>query len=106
MSYCRFSEADVYVFTTSTGIECCACSLQDREWVDEPGAFFGGYLKPIGELVLYLFDSNQGMIDHLEIHRAKGDYVPERVFKRLRDPEDEARNKQIWESYKKRSESA
>lgn len=97
MSYCRFSEADVYVYTSDLGIECCFCPLQQREWVDEPShPIFGGYYRDVGEKIEDTFRTNAGMIEHLELHRAAGHYVPDDVFGRLRDPEDEAANLRIW----------
>lgn len=99
MSYVRFGEngSDVYVYVSSRGIECCGCGLQKREWVDDPSRpLIGGYLKPVGEIVPYVFDSNAEMIAHLDLHRSKGHTVPEDVFDRLRDPEDERQNREIW----------
>lgn len=102
MSYCRFIEADVYVFTAWDSIECCFCSLQEREWVEDSTALFKGYFKNIGETVPYKFTSNSEMIGHLRIHQSKGDYVPDYVFEQLSDPADEAWNKKIWEEHKNR----
>lgn len=102
MSYCRFIEADVYVFTSSEGIECCGCSLQKREWIVDKTSLLGGYMRPVGELIPETYGSNEEMIAHLEIHRAKGDYVPEHVFDALRDPEDAAENERIWAEAKNR----
>jgi hypothetical protein len=98
VSYARFGSdgSDVYVFTSSAGLECCGCILQRREWEDDSGSPFGGYLRAVGDIVPYVFDSNAGMIAHLELHRAAGHHVPEYVFDRLRDPEDEAENRAIW----------
>ena len=83
MSYCRFIEADVYVFTSSAGIECCGCSLQEREHAQTT---FGGP------------DANNDMITHLRVHQARGDYVPDDVFERLSDPEDATENQAIFSS--------
>ena len=101
MSYARFGwdGSDVYVFTSSRGIECCMCVLQEREWRDDPGAVFGGYLHDVGEKVEDTFRSNAGMIAHLDLHRAAGHHVPDDVYVRLRDPEDEAENLAIWVKY-------
>lgn len=99
MSYARFSEGDVYVFTSSVGLECCGCFLEDREWVDDPDALFGGYLKNKGEEIQTVFQSNAEMIAHLEEHQKQGHYVPEFAFERLRDPEDEKQNQEIWAKY-------
>lgn len=99
MSYARFGwdGSDVYVFTSSTGLECCGCLLQEREWVDDPThSILKGYLKAVGEIVPHVFTSNQGMIDHLMLHRERGQTVPEDALARLRDPADEIANKAIW----------
>ena len=63
MSYCRFLEADVYVFMHVSGyLDCCACIMSEEDW----GSFSA--------------HSTQEMVDHLRIHQSRGDYVPERVF--------------------------
>lgn len=77
MSYARFSHCDVYVFFNTDGkLECCGCILQEREYVEAPEAFFGFYLRPVGEIVPHLFDSTAGMVAHLDAHRKAGHYVP------------------------------
>jgi hypothetical protein len=98
MSYIRFGEdgSDVYVFTSSTALECCACVLQPREWVADAAHPFGGYLKEVGPHVQQEFATNDAMIAHLELHVAAGDCVPGHVFTRLRDPSDAAENERIW----------
>jgi hypothetical protein len=77
VSYARFGAdgSDVYVFTSSVGLECCGCILQAREDV---------------------FDSNEGMIAHLLTHIAAGHCVPDYALARLHDPEDAAVNQRIW----------
>ena len=99
MSYCRFSEGDVYVFTSSIGLECCGCSLIPRHWVERPGSFLGGYLAQDNPDDTEVYDSNEAMIAHLERHQAAGHDVPEDAFRRLRDPEDAAENQRIWAKY-------
>ena len=77
MSYCRFLEADVYVYMHVGGwIECCGCRFSREE-----SEFFGGFFRAY---------STQQMTDHLRMHQREGDYVPERVF--LRMEEDDSRN--------------
>jgi hypothetical protein len=100
LSYCRFIEADVYVFTSAYGIECCGCFLQEVDVIEEPGSFFGFILKPKGEIIQTVFNSNEGMIEHLRKHQEAGHYVPDNVFERLADPEDAAENEKIWEEYR------
>lgn len=85
MSYVRFgsSNSSVYVFMRRDGLECCGCILQNSKWVEDENAFFGGYLKAIPPIIQTLFDSTQGMIDHLNDHIANGDTVPEYVIPNL-----------------------
>lgn len=101
MSYVRFGEADVYVFTSREGIECCGCWLQKSKWVSVPDSPLGGWFEPVGEIIPHLFRSNQQMIEHLEKHKELGHHVPDFVFERLRDPEDEKENWEIWNKYDK-----
>lgn len=63
MSYIRLGErnSDVYVFESSSGIECCDCLLQERFTSDGPG-----------------------MIGHLKKHRAAGHVVPKGVISAVR----------------------
>ena len=85
MSYCRFSEGDVYVFlSTDNLLECCGCFLQETEWVDdETRPILKGYLKKVGEIIQTTFDTTQGMLDHLRVHMDKGHYVPEECIEGL-----------------------
>jgi len=63
MSYCRFLEGDVYVFMHVGGfLTCCACSLSEEDW----GSFDA--------------HSTQQMVDHLNKHVARENYVPQHVF--------------------------
>ena len=96
MSYARFSDGDVYVFTSSRGIECCGCGLQKRRWVNVPERIFGGYAEAVPPIVETTFRSNAGMIAHLDLHREAGHDVPEYAYERLRDPQDEIENQRIW----------
>ena len=78
MSYCRFSEGDVYIYLSSDEklLECCGCILQERKWVKDETAPFGGYLHATGEIISDRFSTTQEMIEHLEAHKSKGHYVP------------------------------
>lgn len=97
MSYARFSEGDVYVFTSSEGIECCGCGLIPRRWVNDPGdRFMGGHFEQLNPDDTEVYPSNEAMIAHLERHIAAGHVVPEDALARLRDPEDAAKNEAIW----------
>lgn len=91
MSYCRFIEGDVYIFfSTDNKLECCGCSLQKREWVDDENyPLLKGYFKNIGEIIQTTFSSTQDMLDHLETHKSRGDYVPNFCIEGLlRDKEE------------------
>lgn len=69
MSYCRFGEADVYVFFSAQGhLECCGCSLSS-DWS---------------------YHSTADMLAHLQAHRDAGDQVPRWVDEALRA--DDAKN--------------
>jgi len=55
MAYARFSNADVYVFMSTSGhLECCGCHLGEQ----------------------WAFDSTAAMVEHLAEHRAAGHNVP------------------------------
>lgn len=71
MSYCRWSDGDVYLYPTEfataeapSKIECCGCWLEDIGCVTLTG--------------------HAAAIAHLEQHRAAGHEVPEYAFERLR----------------------
>jgi len=83
MSYARFGcdGSDVYVFTSTAGLECCGCALEDATAVP-------------------VFESNVAMIAHLERHVAAGHVVPDNCLERLRDPKDAAENERIWAGYR------
>lgn len=66
MAYSRFIISDVYVFASSDGVHCCACTL--IESMD--GASF-------------VAKSTQQIVDHLTIHKSLGHNVPEDVFDNL-----------------------
>jgi len=91
MSYCRFVEGDVYVFlSTANLLECCGCFLQEREWVDDESIPFAkGGFKYIGEIIQTAFDTTDGMIKHLELHKEKGHYVPSSCIVALLEDKEE-----------------
>lgn len=67
MSYCRFSEGDVYMYwNIYGGIECCGCKLRTD------------YISP-------RFYSRTEAIKHLELHIANNHIVPDRAIKRLKE---------------------
>jgi hypothetical protein len=66
MSYCRFIEADAYIYDdVYYGLICCACSMG----VD--GNFIAGYDYDL-------------MLEHIAQHRQQKDFIPLDVDERLR----------------------
>ena len=62
MSYCRFSEGDVYLIAHSDGLwSCYLCKLRSKRWIVT--------LNTLGEVQ-----------DHLQAHRDAGHKVPDRAF--------------------------
>lgn len=98
MSYCRFSEGDVYMYpNVSGGIVCCACRLSELIPTvrTKGGELFGKTIEPCpycdGEGCLrctmhksVTLDSRSEAIEHLLEHRRAGDYVPESAIDRLK----------------------
>lgn len=86
MSYCRFSEGDVYLIGTyAPGTEeevfyCCGCLLNPRQWVGAADAFLGGYLESVSGEPDFLSPSRGAAYSHLEDHVDAGHYVPRRAF--------------------------
>lgn len=67
MSYCRFSEGDVYMYHSSAGIVCALCSLSG-----------GASHDPT-------FNNPQDALAHLHLHQDAGGSVPARAFTALHD---------------------
>lgn len=78
MSYCRFSDADVYMFPSLYNnkpvVICCACFLT----------------ADFGESSVIL-DTKQEALKHLDLHRAAGHNVPEYAYDRLKEEIEEER---------------
>lgn len=71
MSYCRFGDADIYLFHDCGGyIRCCGCSAV--------GGIFSDSRDPT-------FFTRTEAIDHINEHLSKGDYVPEDVIEDLKE---------------------
>lgn len=67
MSYCRFSNSDVYMFASvNGGIECCACALQKKD------------------ITSVNFNTEEEAINHLYEHKKAGHYVPKKAITRLK----------------------
>ena len=71
MSYCRFSDGDVYMLPTIRGIECCCCCLTHE---DESGWHQTVILK-----------SSKEALAHLKEHIYAGHKVPKYATDRLKE---------------------
>lgn len=69
MSYCRFGEADIYLYPSNTGIVCCACDLAESNGEREREREFSSY---------------SAVLDHVRQHQAKGHRVPDHAIERLK----------------------
>lgn len=68
MSYCRFGEADAYIYESVDGVfQCCGCSLSTAENASD-----------------WNFPDRESMLEHIKLHRERGDYIPEHVDQRLK----------------------
>lgn len=77
MSYARFSDGDVYVFSSVGGyLECCACALNERDG-DSP--------FPASSQ----FDTTAEMLAHLAAHQEAGHHVPDYCIEALREDADD-----------------
>jgi hypothetical protein len=80
MSYCRFVEADAYIFDHANfGLYCMGCSLMPLKT---------GYSTFFKEDITFHEDFIAGydydlMLAHVAEHRLAGDYIPENVDERL-----------------------
>ena len=80
MSYCRFIEADAYIFDhVNFGLYCMGCSLMPL--TTEYSTFFQEDMT-FHESFSAGYDYDL-MLKHVAEHRAKGDYIPEDVDERL-----------------------
>jgi hypothetical protein len=84
MSYCRFGEADAYIYEHVGGwIECCACSLAS-----------------VDGLKSFKAETHEDMFRHVLHHRAAGDYIPQDVDDRLiRDMSENVRSGYVKSNY-------
>ncbi len=73
MSYCRFSEGDVYMYPhVDGGIRCCGCLLNEPNDDHDPH-----------------FDHPEHALEHLYAHERSGHKVPSRAYNRLREEVEE-----------------
>lgn len=85
MSYCRFGEADAYIFLSTSGLECCGCFLAPQEKYPEPYTNMFGITREEYSLPVGPFETAREMLDHIAEHRAAGHYIPEHVDERLKE---------------------
>jgi hypothetical protein len=97
MSYCRFSEGDVYMYSSPDGIECCACRLAPLVktiFTDGGDTPLFGPIEPCdcggkgcekcmmhGSLT---FQTRQDALAHLLGHRRAGHQFPQDAIERLK----------------------
>jgi hypothetical protein len=80
MSYCRFIEADAYIYDdVRFGLYCMGCSLMPLK--TEYSVFFEEDMT-FHESFTAGYDYDK-MLAHVAEHRVAGDYVPEDVDERL-----------------------
>lgn len=71
MSYCRFTEGDVYLYAdVAGGITCCMCSIGE----DAVGPGMNVNVPNAHEAIV-----------HLDVHRAAGESVPDSAYAELND---------------------
>ena len=80
MSYCRFGEADAYIYDDmGYALYCMACSLMPTTTA------YSRFLKK--DIIIHEgFEAGydyDAMLMHIAEHRAAGDYIPEYVDERL-----------------------
>lgn len=98
MSYCRFSDGDVYMYESVDGVECCACMLAPmvRTIFTAGGEVLGVVIEPCEECdgagcdscLMHdnmTFDTKQAALDHLRAHKAAGHSVPNYAIDELED---------------------
>lgn len=80
MSYCRFSEADAYIYDDiRCGIICCMCSLMPLTTVSNR-FFKEEFLVYENFVAEYDYDL---ILTHIAEHRANGEYIPQDVDEQL-----------------------
>lgn len=82
MAYCRFADADAYIYDdVRYGIICCACWIMPEEEIETD--IFGEYQRYfIGENFIAGTDYDK-MLAHIAEHRELGHHIPEYVDRRL-----------------------
>lgn len=93
VSYCRFGEADVYIYDdTHFGLICCMCSIAPTKEV-ETNFLLTGDLYTVHENFVAGEDYDE-MIKHIRKHRINKHYVPIEVDQRLIEDRDKIVSKE------------
>lgn len=80
MSYCRFIEADAYIYDdVDYGLYCCVCSLMPMR------TFYNDFLGMDVSLNegFVAGDDYDKMLAHIADHRAAGEFIPKDVDEQL-----------------------
>jgi len=109
MSYCRWLDADIYLFLADMGIVCCACTITSLRFLVSTGADPIQHLSLLGRKRLrpwkkkwlaerqrmvkhgglvdreVILTSRSAALAHIAAHRALGEHVPLDVDARLRE---------------------
>lgn len=85
MSYCRFVEADAYIYLGANGLECCGCWLAPREKLATPYTDMFGIVHEYTRAYVPPFDTARQMLEHIADHRGAGHYIPESVDEALKE---------------------
>lgn len=86
MSYCRFLEADAYIYDdVSLGIICCSCLLLDEGEMEYSPLFKMDLPKMNHFVAGYDYDK---ILDHIKDHRDNGHYIPLYVDERLKEEKE------------------
>lgn len=84
MSYCRFLEADAYIFQSYSGLECCGCILAKPRKLSQPYKDMFGITHSFEYEKVGPFTTAQEMLDHIKTHREAGHDIPEYVDEKIK----------------------
>ena len=109
MSYCRWLDADIYLFLADMGIVCCACTITSLRFLVSTGADPIQHLSLLGRKRLrpwkkkwlaerqrmvkhgglvdreVILTSRSAALAHIAVHRGLGEHVPHDVDALLRE---------------------
>lgn len=82
MAYCRFSDADAYIYDDANyGLVCCACWIMPDSEIETD--LFGEYQRYFINENFVAGNDYDKMLDHVAEHRAQDQYIPDHVDRRL-----------------------